>query len=194
MQTPVSEEVTKLLRAWSDGDEKAMARLLPLVQPELHRLAKQYLRGERPGHTLQTTALVNEAYLRLIDARKVRWQDRAHFFGLSARLMRQILVDFARSRGYKKRGGGVRHIPLDEAPVVSPQRDDDLVALDEALAALAEVDARKSRVVELRYFGGLTVEEAAGVLGVSPETVRRDWRLAKAWLRRRLSEEPDAES
>src|SRR5262249_39539527 len=189
-----SEEVTKLLRAWSGGDEEALARLMPLVQPELHRLAKQYLRGERPGHTLQTTALVNEAYLRLIDARQVRWQDRAHCFALSARVMRQILVDFARSRGYKKRGGGVRHVSLEEAPLVSPKRDEDLVALDEALTVLAEVDARKSRVVELRYFGGLTVEEAAGVLGVSPETVRRDWRLAKAWLRRQLSEEPDPET
>jgi RNA polymerase sigma factor (TIGR02999 family) len=167
---------------------------MPLVYAELHRLAKHYMRSERPGHTLQTTALANEAYIRLIDARQVRWQNRAHFFAVSARLIRQILVDFARKRRYKKRGGEVRHISLDEALAIGQHRDDDLTSLDDALRALGEIDARKSQVVELRFFGGLSVDETAEVLQVSPETVRRDWRLAKAWLRRHLSEEDSDES
>jgi RNA polymerase sigma factor (TIGR02999 family) len=192
MSTPPPQEVTRLLLAWSEGDQEALAQLMPLVHAELHRLARHYMRNERRDHTLQTTALVNEAYLRLIDAREVRWQNRAHFFAVSARLLRQILVDFARSRGYQKRGGGARHVALDEALAVCEEKDDDLMALDEAVRALAELDPRKGQVVELRFFGGLSVDEAAEVLGVSSETVKRDWRLAKAWLRRHLSEgEPD---
>jgi RNA polymerase sigma-70 factor, ECF subfamily len=187
MATP-PQDVTRLLLAWGEGDEAALAELMPLVHAELKRLARRCLRGERPGHPLQTTALVNEAFLRLVDARRVRWQNRAHFFAVSARLIRQILVDFARERGCQKRGGDARHVPFDETVAVSGEPDLDLAALDEALQALAALDARKGRVVELRFFGGLSVEEAAEVLQVSPETVRRDWRLAKAWLRRRLSE------
>ena len=188
MPTPASHEVTQLLQAWSGGDRTALDRLIPLVHAELHRVAKRYMSRERAGHTLQTTALISEAYLRLIDAQEVRWQNRAHFFAIAARLMRQILVDFARDRGYQKRGGAARLVELDEALVVGRGRDENLVALDEALGALAEVDARKERVVELRFFGGLSVEETAEALKVSPETVRRDWRLAKSWLLRRLSE------
>jgi RNA polymerase sigma factor (TIGR02999 family) len=194
MRTPSPQDVTQLLLAWSEGDQDALAKLMPLVYAELHRLAKHYMRSERPGHTLQTTALANEAYIRLIDARQVRWQNRAHFFAVSARLIRQILVDFARKRRYKKRGGEVRHISLDEALAIGQHRDDDLTSLDDALRALGEIDARKSQVVELRFFGGLSVDETAEVLQVSPETVRRDWRLAKAWLRRHLSEEDSDES
>ena len=186
-----SQEITQLLLAWSNGEQTALEKLMPLVYTKLHRLAKHYLRLERDRRTLQTTALVNEAYLRLIDARQVRWQNRAHFFAISARLMRQILVDFAREHGYQKRGGGAQQVPLDEALIIGQQPDQDLVALDGALQALAEVDARKSQVVEMRFFGGLSIEEMAEVLKVSPETVRRDWRLAKSWLRRRLSEEQD---
>jgi RNA polymerase sigma factor (TIGR02999 family) len=192
--TPTPQDVTRLLQAWGAGDEAALAALVPLVHAELKRLAKRYMRGEGPGHPLQTTALVNEAYLRLVGAREVQWQNRAHFFAVSARLIRQVLVDVARERGYQKRGGGARHVPLDEAAVAAVGRDVDLIALDEALAALAEQDARKARVVELRFFGGLTADEAAEVLQVSPETVHRDWRLAKAWLRRRLAGEEAGES
>jgi RNA polymerase sigma factor (TIGR02999 family) len=194
MPAPAPQDVTTLLLAWNEGDEDALGQLMPLVYAELRRLARHYMRGERPGHTLQTTALVNEAYLRLVDARRVRWQNRAHFFAVSARLIRRILVDFARERGYKKRGGGVRHVSLDRALDLGQQPDKDLMALDEALQALAEFDPRKGQVVELRFFGGLSVEEVAEVLQVSPETVRRDWRLAKAWLKRRLSEEGPHES
>ena len=187
MTTHSPKEISRLLVAWSDGDESALAALAPLVHEELRRLAHRYMRGERAGHTLQTTALVNEAYLRLIDWKNVRWQNRAHFFAVSAQLMRRILVDFARSRGYHKRGGGVRAVALDEAAVVADDRGAEMVALDEALDALAELDARQARVVELRYFGGLSVEETAEVLKVSPATVRRDWSLARAWLHRELS-------
>jgi len=194
MPAPAPQDVTTLLLAWNEGDEDALGQLMPLVYAELRRLARHYMRGERPGHTLQTTALVNEAYLRLVDARRVRWQNRAHFFAVSARLIRRILVDFARERGYKKRGGGVRHVSLDQALDLGQQPDKDLMALDEALQALAEFDPRKGQVVELRFFGGLSVEEVAEVLQVSPETVHRDWRLAKAWLKRRLSEEEPHES
>jgi RNA polymerase sigma factor (TIGR02999 family) len=182
-----SGQVTELLLAWRDGDQSALERLMPAVHEELRRLARRQMRGERPGHTLQTTALVNEAYLRLIDLNRVRWQDRAHFFAISARLMRRILVDHARSRRYQKRGGGVANVTLDEALIGSPERGADLVALDDALQALAAVDPRKSQVVEMRYFGGLTVEEAAEALHVSGETVMRDWRLAKVWLLREMS-------
>jgi RNA polymerase sigma factor (TIGR02999 family) len=194
MSTPVPQDVTQLLLAWSEGDPAALDQLIPLVHAELHRLAKQYLRNERAGHSLQATALVNEAYLRLVDARQIRWQNRAHFFAVSARLIRRILVDAARKRGYRKRGGDTRHVPLDEALTIGQQPDEDLMALHEALCSLAELDARKGQVVEMRFFGGLTVDETAEVLRVSPETVRRDWRLAKSWLRRRLSEEETDDS
>jgi RNA polymerase sigma factor (TIGR02999 family) len=190
MTTPTSHEVTQLLLAWSAGDRGALDRLVPLVYAELHRLAKSYMRKERAGQTLQTTALIHEAYLRLIDANQVQWQNRSHFFGVAARIMRQILVGFARERGRQKRGGGAHQVSLNEAMVVSQEQVDDLVALDEVLSALAEVDTRKAQVVEMRFFGGLTEEEAAAALGVSPETVRRDWRIARSWLRRKLSGEP----
>lgn len=182
--------VTALLVSWGAGDESALSQLIPLVHGELRRLARRLMRGERDGHTLQTTALVNEAYMRLVDLSRVRWQDRAHFFAISARLMRRILVDHARSRKYLKRGGGTRQISFDEALVLPHERAADLVALDDALEALAAVDPRKSQVVELRYFGGLSVEETAESLHVSAETVMRDWRLAKAWLLRELGQEP----
>jgi len=182
-----SQEVTRLLLAWNDGDEGALEKLVPLVYGELRRLAKRQMWGEHPDHTLQTTALINEAYIKLVDLRNVHWQNRAHFFALCARLMRRILVDFARSRHYAKRGGGAQRISLDESLVVSPAHSTDLVAVDDALKALAKVDARKAQMVELRFFGGLTVEETAEVLKVSPETVQRDWKLAKAWLLRELS-------
>ena len=188
MQTSTAPRVTALLQAWSAGDHTALEQLLPLVHAELRRLARLYMRRERPGHTLQTTALINEAFLRLVEARGINWQNRAQFFGISARLMRRVLVDFARDRGYGKRGGGQRHLPLDEALVVAPTPDEDLVALDHALDALAGVDERKSRAIELRFFGGLSIEETALVLDVSPETVKRDCRLAKAWLLRWLTE------
>jgi RNA polymerase sigma factor (TIGR02999 family) len=171
--------------AWRGGDEAALEQLVPLVHEELHRIARGCMRGERPGHSLQATALVNEAYLRLIGAQQVDWQNRVHFLAVSARLMRRILVDFARSKKYQKRGGGAQAVTLDEALVVAePGRD--LVALDEALDALAKMDERKARVVEMRFFGGLSVEETAAVLGVSGDTVMRDWRMAKAWLLREL--------
>jgi len=187
MPTPESHEITMLLLAWSEGDREALDRLVPLVYGELRRLAQSYMRRERAGHTLQTTALIHEAFLRLIDAGQVRLESRTHFFAVASRLMRQILVDFARSRGYQKRGGGAEQVSLDEALVIGQPPDEDLVALDEALAALAEVDERKARVVELRFFGGLTEAEMAETLKVSPETVRRDWRLAKSWLLHKLS-------
>jgi RNA polymerase sigma-70 factor (ECF subfamily) len=176
--------VTQLLRAWSDGEDDALERLTPLVEAELRRLARGYMGRERRGHTLQPTALVNEAFLRLTDARRVRWQDRAHFLGISARLMRRVLVDHARSRGYRKRGGGAQQVTLNEGLVASPEPAVDVVALDRALEALAAVDVRKSRVIELRFFGGLSVEETSEVLHVSADTVKRDWRLAKLWLLR----------
>jgi RNA polymerase sigma-70 factor, ECF subfamily len=184
--TPSPGAVTDLLRAWSDGDKDALEGLLPLVEAELRRLARGYMRRERPEHTLQTTALVNEAFLRLTDARRIRWQDRAHFLGISARLMRRVLVDHARARGYRKRGGGAQRVTLDEGLVALPEPGLDVLALDRALEALAKVDTRKSRTVELRFFGGLSVEETAEVLHVSTDTVKRDWRLAKLWLLREL--------
>jgi RNA polymerase sigma-70 factor (ECF subfamily) len=186
MSVPESHEVTELLVAWSDGDERALERLAPLVQAELHRLAKRYMRGERDGHVLQTSALINEAYLRLIDWKSARWQNRAHFFGVAAQMMRRILVDFARRRP-KVQDEEVRHVSLEDALVVADEREQDLVALDEALVALAGFDARKARVVELRFFGGLSVEETAEVLKLSPVTVMREWNKAKAWLYRELS-------
>ena len=189
MSAPESHEVTELLVAWSDGDAAALERLAPLVHAELHRIARRYMSGERPGHTLQTTALVNEAYMRLIDWKNARWQNRAHFFGVSAQLMRRILVDFARSRP-RVRGEEARHVSLEEALIVSGERDADIVALDEALTSLAELDPRKARIVELRFFGGLSVEETAEVVGVAPVTVMREWNKAKLWLHRELDREP----
>jgi len=182
-----AHEVTRLLQAWSEGDEGALQELMPLVYTELHRLARRYMAGERSGHTLQTSALVNEAYLRLVDVKKVNWQNRAHFFGVSAQLMRRILVDFARSRRSLKRGGEAPTVSLEEGFIVSSGRGADVVALDDALKTLAAMDPRRSRVVELRFFGGLSAEEAAEVLKVSAETVMHDWKLAKVWLLRELS-------
>ena len=182
--TPTPHEVTQLLVAWSDGDRAALEKLTPLVYEELRRLAHQYMSQERPGHTLQTSALVNEAYLRLIDQKNVHWQNRAQFFGIAAQMMRRILVDHARQRRYAKRGGDARQVPLDEAMIVSEERAADVVALDQALNSLAEIDPRKSQIVELRFFGGLCIEETAEVLKVSPGTVMREWTLAKAWLKR----------
>jgi RNA polymerase sigma factor (TIGR02999 family) len=194
--TSSPQAVTDWLIAWSQGDEAALDQLIPLVHEELRRLAKRYMRrerGQRAARTLQTTALVNEAYLRLIDAQRVQWQSRAHFFAIAARLMRRILVDYARAQNYAKRGGGLPQVALDDAPELAAERAPDLVSLDDALNALSRIDERKSRVIELRFFGGLSVEETAEVLKVSPDTVMRDWRLAKAWLLRELSgEENDA--
>ena len=181
------EEITGLLRAWSDGNQAALDKLAPLVYKELHRLATRYVGHERAGHTLQTSDLVNEAYLRLVDAHGVHWQNRAHFFAVSAQIMRRILVDFARSRQNLKRGGGARQVTLEESLVVSPESGIDLLALDEALKRLAVLNQRQSQVVELRYFGGLNEEEVAEVLKVSPRTVRNDWSMARVWLYRELS-------
>src|SRR5215472_3018830 len=188
MQSPSAQEITRLLVAWGDGDRSALEELAPLVYSELHRLAHHYMSRERPGHTLQTTALVNEAYVRLIDWKNVRWQSRAHFFAVGAQLMRRVLVDFARDRQYLKRGGDARRVSLSEAVALTAKRGTNLVALDEALSALAKVDERKAQVVEMRFFGGLSAEEVAEVLKVSEETVVRDWRLAKVWLRRELDQ------
>ncbi len=185
---PPSGNITELLRAWGDGDQAALKHLTPMVYDELHRIAHGYMSRENEGHTLQTTALINEAYLRLVDFRGVRWQDRAHFFAISAQLMRRILIDFARSRGSQKRGGGAFQMSLDEAPSVCNQPVTDVMALDDALKALACVDERKSKVVELRFFGGLSTEETAEVLRISVETVMRDWKFAKVWLLREMNE------
>ncbi len=190
---PSSVEVTQLLKSWGQGDEDALQRLMPLVQAELHRLAHSYMSRENPGHTLQTTALVNEVYLRLVDVHAVSWQDRAHFFAISARMMRRILTDFARSRNYQKRGGAAVHVSFDEALAISQELHAEIAAIDDALAKLAALDSRKSQVVELRFFGGLSVEETAEALKVSPETVKRDWRFAKSWLHRMLSGAKDDE-
>ena len=186
MQTQTPQDITRLLIAWGDGNQSALEELAPLVESELHRLAHHYMGGERPDHILQTSALVNEAYIRLIDWKNVRWQNRAHFFAVSAQLMRRILVDFARGRQNLKRGGDVLRVSLTAAAAFPSERGADLVALDEALKTLAEVDLRKSQVVEMRFFGGLSVKEVAEVLNVSEETVMRDWRLAKVWLLREL--------
>jgi len=178
--------ITELLVAWRNGDEAALAQLMPEVHGELHRIARRCMRGERAGHTLQATALVNEAYVRLVDTRQVRWQDRTHFLAMSARLMRRVLVDHARARLYQKRGGGALKVTLTDGLAGSDEQPQDVIALHDALDALAKFDERKSRVVELRFFGGLTVEETAHVLGVSPDTIMRDWKLAKAWLLREI--------
>ncbi|MCI0445822.1 sigma-70 family RNA polymerase sigma factor [bacterium] len=181
-----SNEITELLEAWSGGDKKALDELIQLVYKELHRLAHRQLAKERQDHTLQTTALVNEAYLKLVDQKRVKWQGRSHFFALSSQLMRRILVDYARSRQYAKRGGGKSALPLDEALIVAPERASEMIALDEALTELANHDERKARIVELRFFSGMSIDETSELLGVSPGTVMKDWTLAKAWLQREM--------
>ena len=186
MKGPSSEQVSALLLRWSNGDEAALEELTPIIYSDLRRLAAWLLRGERPGHTLQATALVNEAYLRLAGDQKATWQNRAHFFAVASRVMRHILVDYARQHGRAKRGGGAKLLQLDEVLIFAPEVSSDLLALNSALELLGETDRRKSRVVELRYFGGLTVEETAEVLQISPNTVMRDWDMAKAWLRREM--------
>ena len=183
-----SRKITQLLQSWNEGDQAAVEELMPLVYDELHRLAKRYMSDERPGHTLETTALVNEAYVRLVDSAHASWENRTHFFGVCAQVMRRILVDWARSRYALKRGGDLQAVELGDALAVAKQPGTDLAAIDDALNALSAVDARKGRVVELRFFGGLSVKETAGFLKISPETVQRDWKFAKSWLRRELSE------
>ncbi len=194
MAAPPLQDVTQLLRAWSNGEQEALDRLIPLVYNELHRLAHRYMGRERSAHTLQSTALVHEAYERLINLKDVNWKNRAHFFAVSAQVMRRILVDYARSRRYSKRGGEWRQVPLNEAVAVFRDHRTDIVALDDALQALAGIDPRKNRVVEMRFFGGLSIKETAEVLNVSEETVLRDWRLAKVWLLRELSREEQHEN
>ena len=189
MTTHSTHDVTVLLQAWSQGDEEALQKLMPLVYRDLRQAARRYMAGERPGHILQTTALVNEAYLRLVDVQKVSWKNRAHFLAMCAQLMRRILTDFARSRRFQKRSGNLNRVTFTEALWVAPQPDTDLAALDAALKKLAAVDDRKSRVVEMRFFGGLTVQESAEVLKVSQDTVMRDWKFAKVWLLRELNGE-----
>jgi RNA polymerase sigma factor (TIGR02999 family) len=186
MEEPAPNQITQLLRSWSDGDEAAIQQLIPLVYGELHRLARRYMSDEKPGHTLQTTALINEAYLRLVHSPLSAWDGRNHFFAVCAQVMRRILVDWARSRRSLKRGSDVPALQLDEALAQSIEPGQDLVAIDEALKALALVDQRKAQVIEMRFFGGLSVTETAGVLKISEETVHRDWRLAKHWLRQEL--------
>ena len=187
MSEPLRHDVTQLLISWSNGDKAALDKLMPLIQEELRRLAHHYMSRERPGHTLQTTALVNEAYLRLVNRKDVHWQNRTHFFAIAATLMRSILVDHARSHAYAKRGGGVHKTELDEAMVVSKERAAEVVALDDALKQLASFDLKQSRIVELRFFGGLTIEETAEVLHLSPATIKREWSTAKAWLYHELA-------
>jgi len=187
MATAGSQQITHLLLAWGDGDQTALEKLMPLVYEELRRVAARHMRRQGPGHTLQTTALVNEAYVRLIDSSQVRWQNRAHFFAVSAQMMRRILIDFARSRRYLKRGGGVQQVSLDETLAVAPERGSDLLELDEALTRLAALSGRQAQIVELRYFGGLSEEEAAEALKISVRTVQRDWNLARLWLYRELT-------
>jgi len=191
MTTPLSiqHEVTQLLGQWSGGDEKALEKLVPLVEPELHRLAHYYMSRERPGHTLQTTAILNEAYLRLVDNTKPLWHNRTHFVAVAARLMRRIMVDHARSRRSLKRGGGAINVTLDESAIVADSKSEELLALDEAMEMLSVQDPRKSQIVELRYFGGLTVQETAEFLKISQRSVEREWTMAKAWLYRALSGE-----
>ena len=194
MPSAISLEITFLLKAWGAGDRSALDRLIPKLYGELRRMARRYIRKERQGHTLQTTALINEVYLRLVDVNNVDWQDRTHFFAICAQMMRRILVDAARARAFVKRGGDAKRVDhstapnLDQIPDASSNRDRELIAIDDALDSLARVDARKTRVIELRFFGGLSVEETAEVLKISPQSVMRDWKLAKAWLTRELSQ------
>ena len=182
------QEITQILLSWGKGDQAALDQLIPLVYPELRRMARRYMGRENSAHTLQTSALINEAYLRLIDQQKVEWQDRGHFFAVAAQVMRHILIDHARRHRYSKRGGGAQHVPLDDAEIVNHERAAELVALDDALTGLAKIDPRKSQIVELRFFGGLSVEETAEVMNLSPITVMREWRAAKAWLHREITE------
>lgn len=184
-----SENVTELLQGWRDGDKEALDKLMPLVYEELRRQAARYLRQERPGHTLQTTALIHEAYLRLIDQRKTKWENRAHFYGIAAQMMRRILVDHARTRGRLKRGGSSIRVSMSQAVALAEGPNLDIVAIEEALKRLEELDPHQSRIVELRFFSGLTVEETAEILGISAATVKREWRVAKAWLYREISGE-----
>ena len=188
MTTPAPEEVSQLLREWSNGDQAALDKVMPVVYQELRRLAHHYMRKERADHTLQTTALVNEAYMRLAHYKKMRWQSRAHFFAVAAQVMRRILVEQARSKKFAKRGGGAQKVSLDETAIVTAGRSAEVIAVDEALTELESWDPRKGRIVELRFFGGLSIEETAEVLKVSPTTVQREWRAAKAWLYRAISE------
>ena len=185
-----THDVTQLLRAWSEGDEAALEQLVPLIERELHRLARAYMTRERKGHTLQATALVNEVFVRFAHPPTLRWQDRAHFIGIAARLMRRVLVDHARSRGSRKRGGDAAQVPLDYARLATPELSVDVIAVDRALEAFAQIDPRKSQIVELRFFGGLSVEETADVLGISVKTVKRDWQVAKLWLSRARQRQP----
>jgi RNA polymerase sigma factor (TIGR02999 family) len=182
----MTREVTELLIAWGKGETAALDELVPVVQSELHRIARRYMSGERPSHTLQPTALVNEVYLKLVDVNRIHWQNRAHFFGVAATLMRRILIDFARSRRYQKRGGGAERVPLTEAMTIDIGHGHQLLDLNEALDTLARVDSRQAQIVEMRFFAGMSVEEVANVLGVSEATVMRDWKLAKAWLMQEL--------
>jgi RNA polymerase sigma-70 factor, ECF subfamily len=181
------QEITQLLANWSQGDKAALDQLVPLVYPELRRLAKRHMNREDPAHTLQTSALINEAYLKLVDQQNVKWQNRAHFFAVAAQVMRHILVDHARTRNYAKRGGGALKLPLDEAAALTEQRAAQLIALDDALSDLSALDGRKSQIIELRFFGGLSLEETAEVMKISPSTVQREWRAAKAWLHHAMS-------
>ncbi|HSQ25273.1 MAG TPA: sigma-70 family RNA polymerase sigma factor [Pyrinomonadaceae bacterium] len=185
--TIAPHQVTRLLQKWSDGDERALDQLMPLVHDELHRLAHQHIRREGPGHILQTSALINEAYLRLVDQPEIRWENRSHFFGIAARLMRRILVDDARKRNSAKRGGSLIHVPLDEATSVAEEQAANVTAVDDALKRLETLDARQAQIIELRFFGGLSIEETANVLQVSPGTVMRDWTFARAWLRNEMT-------
>jgi RNA polymerase sigma-70 factor, ECF subfamily len=186
-RTPPQHEITQLLAQWREGNQSALDDLYPLVYDELHRLARRYMSRERKGHTLQTTALINEAYVRLVDQKNVQWANRSHFFAISAQIMRRILIDHARRHQYAKRGGGARQVSLEEAATVVPDQSEELLRLDEALKSLAEMDPRRSQVVELRYFGGLNNEEIAGVLHISENTVTRDWNMARAWLYQQLT-------
>ena len=187
--TPPKSDITDLLVDWNNGDKSAIDRLLPLVERELHRLAHSYMRKEGPNHTLQTTALINETYLRLVDQRRVKWQNRAHFFGIAAQIMRRILLNYARDQNRLKRGGKAIHVSLSEASILPAEKDREIMALDDALNRLEAIDERKARVVELRFFGGLTVDEIAEVLKISNVTVMRDWAFAKAWLAREMADE-----
>lgn len=184
---PQQHEITQLLAEWSDGNQSALDELYPLVYEELHRLARRYMSRERKGHTLQTTALINEAYVRLVDQRNVHWANRSHFFAISAQIMRRILIDHARRHAYAKRGGGAQQVSLEEVAIVANEKSAEIIRLDEALTTLAKMDPRRCHVVELRYFGGLSNEEIAGVLKVSENTVTRDWNLARAWLHQQLT-------
>ena len=187
-QPPRQHEITELLAEWREGNQSALDELYPLVYNELHRLARRYMSRERKGHTLQTTALINEAYVRLVDQKNVQWANRSHFFAISAQIMRRILIDHARRHAYAKRGGGAQQVSLEEAATITPDQGRELVRLDEALKSLAEMDPRRSQVVELRYFGGLNNEEIASVLHISENTVTRDWNMARAWLYQQLTE------